>query len=110
MMDMEREGTLYSLGIWHSKAGKEDEFFSEWKKFAEWTIAHYPGAREAILLEDVSEKNRFISLGPWENNESIDGWRKSPEFKEAFMKFRELCYDIQPNTMRSVAVIRKSSG
>jgi heme-degrading monooxygenase HmoA len=109
-MEQERMGTLYTLGIWYVKPGKEDEFYGEWKKFAEWTKAHHPGARTAVLLEDLAEKTRFVSLGPWDSGGSIDAWRNSPEFKEAFTKFKQLCFDIQPHTMRCVAVIGEKSG
>jgi quinol monooxygenase YgiN len=105
---MEREGTLYFLGLWWVKHGKEDEFFSEWKKFAEWTMIHMEGTRQAVLLEDEREKNRFVSYGPWDNHESLERWRQGPEFKAAFQKLNELCYEIQPNTMRCVSVLRKT--
>lgn len=93
------EGVIYSLGIWSVKTDKEDDFLKNWKDFANWTIQNQKGARSVIMLQDSEQKNRYISLGPWDNAESLQEWRKTPEFKDAFVKFKELCNEIEPHTM-----------
>jgi heme-degrading monooxygenase HmoA len=93
---------LYTLGIWTTLPGKEEEFMKAWKEFAKWTQIHLHGSGTAQLLQDVDQPQRFISLGPWDNRESIQEWRASPEFKNAVLTFRQLCTEIKPMTMQEV--------
>jgi heme-degrading monooxygenase HmoA len=99
------EEIVYSVGIWSVKPGKEEEFLKSWKDFANWTMANQKGSRNVVMLQDSEQKNRFISVGPWDNLENMQAWRQSPEFKAAFMKFKELCDEIKPHTMKSVISI-----
>ncbi len=96
----------YTLGTWTAKAGREKELIAEWQKFAKWTSERYPGAGTAVLLQDSENPRRFVSCGPWDNTDSIKGWRESPEFKAFALKVRELCDEFQP---RSLALAATSS-
>lgn len=96
------EEVIYSVGFWTVKAGKEETFLKAWKDFANWTLHNQKGSRNVIMLQDSEHQNRFISFGPWDNPESLQIWRQQPEFKAAFLKFKELCDEIKPNTMKSV--------
>jgi heme-degrading monooxygenase HmoA len=98
-------GTIYSLGIWTVKQGKESEFIRVWNEFAQWTKDNQDGAREAVLVQDMINPRKFFSFGPWRGLKDIDAWRKTKEFSDAFKKFRELCDDIQPNTLTCVAYV-----
>lgn len=93
---------VYSVGFWTVKAGKEKAFLKTWTDFANWTLNNQKGSLNVVMLQDSEQKNRFISFGPWENLESLQAWRQGPEFKAAFLKFKELCDEIKPNTMKSV--------
>lgn len=99
------EGTIYSVGFWTVKAGKEEAFLKTWTDFANWTLNNQKGSLNVVMLQDSEQKNRFISFGPWENLESIQEWRQRPEFKAAFLKLKDLCDEIKPNTMKSVIKI-----
>lgn len=96
------EEIVYSVGFWTVKTGKEEAFLKTWTDFANWTLHNQKGSLNVVMLQDLDQKNRFISFGPWENLESIQAWRQRPEFKAAFLKFKELCDEIKPNTMKSV--------
>ncbi len=99
------EEIVYSVGFWTVKTGKEEAFLKDWTDFANWTLHNQKGSRNVVMLQDPEQKNRFISFGPWENLESLQAWRQRPEFKSAFLKFKELCDEIKPNTMKSVISI-----
>ncbi len=102
---MEKLGELYTLGIWTVKAGNEKAFIDAWRVFAAWTVKNQPGSAKATLLQDEEQPRRFISFGPWKDKESIQSWRNQPEFKEFFAKARDLCEDIQPHILESVAKV-----
>ncbi|MGH2605671.1 MAG: hypothetical protein ACRDG5_03690, partial [Anaerolineales bacterium] len=58
-------GQLFTSGAWLVKEGKEAEFVSAWKNFAEWTSRAGLGAGAGHLLQDTAEPRRFLSFGPW---------------------------------------------
>jgi heme-degrading monooxygenase HmoA len=91
----------YTLGIWKVKPGMESEFISEWTSFANWTSETFSGeVGKAYLLRDETDSLRFISFGPWDNENTIQKWRGSDEFKSFAAKVKDLCDDFQPNTLK----------
>lgn len=93
----------YTLGIWTVKAGKGADFIKEWTSFANWTSENIPGAGKAYLLKDENDTLRFISFGPWDNENFIHNWRDQEEFKQFVTKVNSLCDDFQPNTLKVVS-------
>lgn len=75
---IDRTDHPYTVGVWMVKAGNEDAFIRAWAAFARWTVDNVPGAREARLLQDMDRPQWFISLGPWDDADSIDAWRQRP--------------------------------
>ncbi len=100
---MERERSLYTLGHWTVKAGKEDEFIAGWESFAKWTSEHYPEAGIAYLLRDNANAQQFISYGPWTSEEAVKAWRESPAFRSFAGKVRELCDEFRPRSLTVAA-------
>ena len=96
-------GTFYTLAEWALRPGNEDAFVSAWAEFARWTAENQQGAMTGVLLRDSSEPLRFISLGPWKDRESAEAWRQTPQFRESFVHFRELCSEVRPKSLISVA-------
>lgn len=92
-------GTIYTLAVWTVRPGNGDAFVEAWSAFARWTAEHQPGAMTGVLLRDENDPLRFISYGPWRDRESAEAWRKTPEFRESFARFRELCSGVEPHTM-----------
>ena len=97
-------GQLFTSGSWLVKEGKEPDFISAWKNFAEWTSRSVPGAGTGHLLQDTANPRSFLSFGPWESQEAIQRWRNAPEFQAFLASARELCEDIQPRTLSLVAL------
>ena len=98
-------GTIYSLGVWTVKPGKESEFIRAWNDFARWTRDTQDGAKDAVLLQDIANPQKFVSFGPWRDLKNTEAWRKTQEFRNAFARFKDLCSDIQPNTLKCVVSI-----
>lgn len=97
-------GTPFTLAEWEVRPGNEAAFIEAWDAFARWTAAHQPGVIVGVLLQDAADRRRFVSYGPWDGRVRIAAWRKTPEFQEAFARFRNLCTAIRPPEMTCVAV------
>ena len=93
------KGQLYTLGVWKTKAGKEDEFIEAWQSLADWTSNSVPGAGLGTLLQHADTPQRFVSFGPWDSSESAAEWRQQPEFIEFVAKARALCEEFEPQNM-----------
>ena len=102
---MTKIGTLYSAGIWTVKPGNEAAFIKTWDSLARWTFTTMKGVQPAVLVQDAENSQKFISFGPWKDMDTLTQWRNTPEFRQAFAKFREFCSEIQPHTMRCVASV-----
>lgn len=90
---------LYTLGEWTVKTGREDEFVDAWHRFAEWTVANISGSTWAKLLRDRDAPRRFISFGPWKDDDAVAEWRRHPGFQERVAEIQELVEDFSPHTM-----------
>ena len=65
--------SVYTLGIWKVKAGRENDFVRAWTEMANNTKADFT-ASVATLLQDMDAPRTFISFGPWESLEQIEQW------------------------------------
>ncbi|OGS42920.1 MAG: hypothetical protein A3K67_06460 [Euryarchaeota archaeon RBG_16_62_10] len=93
----------FTLGHWSVKPGSEKEFIGEWTAFAKWTIEHQPGVMGGRLLQETDRPGWFVSIGHWRDMESVESWRRTPEFEEFLAKVKGLCVEITTQTMRPVA-------
>jgi heme-degrading monooxygenase HmoA len=97
--------SVYTMGIWLVKAGREDEFVAAWQEMAEWTMREVEGAEPGgTLLRDRGQPDRFVSFGPWPDEETIAGWRNNPGFKERVGRMRDLLQDFSPAILDPVAL------
>ena len=97
--------TVYTVGIWIVKAGREEDFVRAWQELGDETKSDFPNAR-GTLVRDREQTNKFISFGPWESTEQIEQWRASETFKVSVGKIRELLEDFTPHTMDLAAQVR----
>jgi heme-degrading monooxygenase HmoA len=102
---MTKIGIIYSAGIWTVKPGNEMAFIKTWDSFARWTFSTLEGVQPEVLVQDAENSQKFISFGPWKDMDTLKQWRNTLEFREAILKFRELCSEIQPHSMRCVASV-----
>jgi len=99
------EEVVYSVGVWKVKAGKEEIFLKAWIDFANWTKSNQKGSRNVIMLQDLEQKNKFMSIWPWDNLENMQAWRQTPEFRATLIELKKLCDKIEPKTMKTVVNI-----
>lgn len=93
----------FSLGIWHVKDGKEQEFADLWEEFADWTRDNVKGSGFGYLLQDSEDDHLFISFGDWESAEDIKNWRETKEFKEFTEKTKSFVDRFEPHTFHLAA-------
>jgi heme-degrading monooxygenase HmoA len=96
--------TLYTLGVWTVKEGREDEFLRAWEDMATRTKAEFP-APTATLLRDRDKPNVFISYGPWPSLDVIEQWRNSETFKDGVGRIRALLEGFEAHTMDAAVEI-----
>ena len=92
-------GQLYTLGIWKTKKGRENEFIDIWQTFADWTSGNVTDSGEGTPLQDQESPQRFISFGPWDKAENIANWRKEPKFRKFVEQTRQLCEEFELQNM-----------
>jgi heme-degrading monooxygenase HmoA len=98
--------TIYTLGLWVVKSGREEEFISAWQDMATRTKADFPDA-SAVLLRDRDMPNHFVSSGPWDSLEQAQAWRASTPFRDGLANIRELLDSFEPHTMDPVITITR---
>ena len=96
--------SVYTLGIWLVKPGREDDFVQAWRSLASKTQEEFPGAK-AVLMRDRDVPNRFISTGPWESLEQTERWRASAAFVQGYEAMREMLEHFEPHTLEEAATI-----
>jgi quinol monooxygenase YgiN len=93
--------SLFTSGSWIIKPGKEDAFIKLWSDFAK--NSNVPGAGSAVLLQDNNNSRHFISFGDWENQQIVDKWRGSTEFKEFFDQVMKIVEKVDVYTLDKIA-------
>jgi heme-degrading monooxygenase HmoA len=89
--------TVYTLGVWRVKPGREADFVNAWDEFARWTVeSGYEST--GTLLRDRSEPGRFVSFGPWPSAEAAEEWRDSSGFAERVGALRDTLDSFEPGT------------
>jgi heme-degrading monooxygenase HmoA len=93
---------VYTVGIWITKPGREDEFARRWREMAVWTEREVVAAARGTLLRDREQSNRFVSFGPWACVSDIEAWRANPGFGDRVGAMRELLEEFSPMTLDEV--------
>jgi heme-degrading monooxygenase HmoA len=96
--------TVYTMGIWNVKPGREDDFLGAWDALAQWTIES-GFETHGTLTRDRENPSRFVSFGPWPSAEHAQRWRDDPGFREHFARLEETVESFEPGTFDVVARI-----
>lgn len=96
--------SVYTMGIWQAKLGREAEFAAAWWEFAEWTGRQFLGVEETngTLLRDRDQPGRFVSFGPWDSLDQIAAWRAHPGFRERVARMNDLLESFTPAVLDPV--------
>jgi hypothetical protein len=96
--------SIYTLGVWRVKPGREDEFVTAWKELGTvFARLPNPPADRGTLIQSLDDATLFYSFGPWKRLEDVETMRENPQAMEGVRQLRELCVDARPGTFRVVA-------
>jgi hypothetical protein len=99
--------TIYTMGMWSVKPGRERSFVKLWTDFARWNSKNQSWAKWGLLLKDTEKTGTFFTIGPWKDKKMIRQWRNTPEFKEFIAKARTLCRNkVQPNILQEIIKVQ----
>ena len=88
--------TVYTYADWLIREGREDEFVRTWSEFVDWSTTDTDAALGGMLLQDSSDRRRFISIGPWKTADAAYEWFRKPELEARSAKLRELAERFEP--------------
>lgn len=94
--------SVYTVGVWTTKPGREDEFAALWREMADWTRREMSAAPQGTLLRDRERANRFVSFGPWPSLDAVETWRAHSGFAERIGRMRDLLDEFSPMTLDDV--------
>jgi heme-degrading monooxygenase HmoA len=89
--------TVYTLGVWRVREGREQEFVAAWDALAQWTLeSGYE--THGTLIRDRADASRFISFGPWRSAEEVERWRGDPGYAEHYRRIEAALESFEPGT------------
>jgi heme-degrading monooxygenase HmoA len=96
--------TVYTLGRWRVRAGKEGEFIAAWKGLSELfsQLALPPGGK-GTLVQNLDDPLLFYSFGAWSSMEAIQAMRQDAKAQEGIGRLSALCDEATPGSYRVVA-------
>jgi heme-degrading monooxygenase HmoA len=89
--------TVYTLGVWNVKPGREDDFVAAWHALGQWTVEN-GFESHGTLLRDHEDASRFVSFGPWPSVDDAERWRAHPEFRRQLSRIQETVESFEPGT------------
>jgi heme-degrading monooxygenase HmoA len=95
--------TVYTLGVWRVRPGREEEFVAGWDELARWTVEsgfEWSGT----LLRDREQPALFVSVGPWPSAEVAERWRSSAGFTDRVARLRELVENVDEASVLDVVL------
>lgn len=54
------------------------------------------------LLRDLTDRQRFVSFGAWQDMRQVEAFRQHPEFSRHVSLLREVLDDFTPSTIEAV--------
>ena len=92
----------YTSGDWYVMPGHEQDFVSTWKDFAERTNQRFGGGW-AMLLHDKDDPTHFTSVGMWSDEQRVQEWRESDDFRAGMESMRAYLEKMQLHTFEHAA-------
>lgn len=103
MRGVDKLGTqLYAVAIWLARDGRQADLVNAWLALGDWAARHQPGAVEALILQDIHRPQRLVSVDVWQDAESLDAWRATPEYRAFMLEARELCDRVEVLTTAEI--------
>lgn len=98
--------SIYTLGVWRAKPGREAEFIEAWKGLGTLFLQlPMPPGGKGTLVQSLTDPLLFYSFGEWSSMEAIQAMRKDPNAQEGIRKVASLCTEATPGSFRVVAEV-----
>src|SRR5512140_3952457 len=95
--------SIYTLGVWRVKPGKEAEFTAAWKALgAVFSKLDLPPGGHGTLVQSLSDPQLFYSWGEWPSLESVQAMRRDPRAQQGIAAIGELCSEATPGSFKVV--------
>lgn len=94
--------TVYTLGMWRVKPGKEDEFVKAWKALAKAFIELPNPPGRGTLIRSTTDPQLFYSFGPWKRRDDVEAMRANERAQAAIQRVVSLCSEASPGTFTVV--------
>lgn len=96
----------YTMGIWNTKPGKEEEFIKLWTDFAKNVTESANDKGSGRLLQYPDNSTKFVSFAIWDNVEDIKAMRESQTIKTFIAKLDEIMVDYKlPHLMNLASMV-----
>jgi heme-degrading monooxygenase HmoA len=100
------DGSVYTLGVWRVKPGRESEFIEGWKDLGRlFAKLPMPPGGKGTLVQSLSDPLLFYSFGEWVSMEAIQAMRKDAVAQAGIQKLADLCTEAIPGSFRVVAEV-----
>jgi heme-degrading monooxygenase HmoA len=93
--------SVYTLGVWTVKQGRDGEFRDAWEALGQWTVEE-GFATHGTLVRDRANPSRYISFGPWPSADHVERWRSSAGFKAHLDRILATVESFEPGTYDTV--------
>src|SRR5512141_2873903 len=95
------EGSVYTLGMWRVKPGKEAEFIEAWKELGQlFSQLPQPPGGKGTLVQSLNDPLLFYSFGEWSSMEAIQAMRQDATAQDGIRQVAELCTEAKPGSFR----------
>ena len=83
-------GSPFTSADWQVREGNEESFIDAWAELARISL-DTPGAREFLLIGDLADPRHFVSLGRWQDLETVTLSRSRERFLAQFRRCQARC-------------------
>jgi hypothetical protein len=94
----------YTSAQWTVRPGQEEAFVAAWQEVGKAFLRLPRPPAWGILLRSEEDPRRFVSFGPWPDNEAIDAMRADAKAADALNRIRALCEEASPGAYHVAAV------
>ena len=93
--------SVFAVGVWTVKQGREDDFERAWEALAQWTVEEGLAAH-ATLVRDCATPSRYVSFAPGASAEHVERWRSSTGFQAHLDQIMMSVESFEPGTFDTV--------
>ncbi len=94
---------IYTLMAFTASPGQESAVVDLWTEMASSSMERVPGALMGEILQDPADPRRLFALGVWVDQQSLELWRRLPEYRRFFERLLPLCEEVERRNLTVLA-------